>query len=93
MGKSRCDNCGAEVTEARPDGVYANLHVGLAEYMIKIEITKAGMVTHFCRDCRTRIITDALSQDDPYFGLILPGDDKATEKRKRKDRESYILRH
>jgi len=89
MGNSRCDNCGAEVTEVRPDEVYSNLWVGLGEYMIKIDITKAGMVTHFCRDCRTRIVTDALSQDNPYVGLILPCDDKATETRKRKDRESY----
>ena len=91
MKKNLCDFCGAEVTEARPDGIHSNLWVGLGQYMITIDITKAGMVTHLCRDCRTKLVTEALSQDDPYFGLILPGDDKATEARKRKDRESYTF--
>lgn len=91
MKNTFCDLCGAEVTEARPDGVYSNLWIGMGEYMIKIDISKAGMVTDFCRGCLTRVVTEALSQDNPYFGLILPGDNAATEARKRKDRKSYTF--
>lgn len=91
MQKRICDLCGVEFTELRPDDVYSNLWVGMGEYMIKIDITKAGMVTQFCRDCRTKIVTEALSLDDPYFGLFLPGDNAATKARKRKDRKSHSI--
>ena len=86
-----CDLCGVELTELRPDDVYSNLWVGMGEYTIKIDVTKAGMVTHFCRDCRTKIVTGALSLEDPYFGLILDGDNQATKARKTKDRKSYTF--
>ena len=91
MQRTFCDFCGAEVSEARPDKVYSNIFVGLGEYMIKVDITKAGMVTHFCHECRRKIVTNALAQDNPYSGLILLSDDKATETRKRKARESYTF--
>jgi len=87
--RKRCEICGELITEARPDKVYSNLWVGLGEYMIKIDITKAGMVTQFCRRCRKKLVTDALSRENPYFGLILDGDSPATEARKRKERALY----
>ena len=90
MQKRICDLCGVEFTELRPDEVYSNLWVGIGEYMIKIDITKAGIVTQFCRDCRIKIVTEALSLDHPYFGLILAGDSHSTAKKKRKDRQLYF---
>ena len=89
MKERLCDLCGVEVTEVRAEDMLSNLWVHLGDYSIKIDISKAGMLTHFCRDCRKKLVTHALSQDNPHFGLILFGDDEATEARKRKKRESY----
>ena len=83
-----CDLCGEVFIGGKPDGVYSNLNVYMSEYNIKIDITKAGMVTEFCTRCLNMIVTQALSQDDPYFGLILETDDSKTEARKRKERKS-----
>lgn len=86
-----CDCCGKEFTQGKPDGVFSNLNVYMGEYNIKIDITKAGMVTDLCSRCRNMIVSQALSQDDPFFGLILESDDAATEARKRKERQCCLI--
>jgi len=79
------------MTEIRPDEVHSNLWIYMGEYMVKIDIAKAGEATDLCRDCRVRLATNALAQSDPYFGLILAGDNGAAKTRKRMDRKRSSL--
>lgn len=93
MGK--CDCCEKELTRRKPEETHSNLYVYMGVYSVKIDIVKSGMVTDLCADCLQQIIEDAMSLDDPFYGLVLFGDDKATEARKRKQRKScpaYLLR-
>lgn len=86
--KRICDLCGEEFIGGKPVGVYSNVWVYMGEYSVKIGITKAGMFTELCKRCLAAIVTQALSQNDPHFGLILETDDAKTEARKRKERKS-----
>lgn len=83
-----CDICGNQFVGGKPDGVYSNLNVYMAEYNLKIDVTKAGMVTELCRKCLRKIVLQALSLEDPYFGLLLETDSIGRQARKRKQRKS-----
>lgn len=91
MVKKYCDLCGAEIAETRPAEIHSNLWLYMGDYSVKIDIAKAGLVTDLCRVCRVKIVTNALAQSDPYFGLILSGDNQAAKTRKTMERKQSSL--